>query len=212
MNTRERFLEVMNFNTDVRTLKWEFGYWGDTINNWYAQGLPKVEPPKIPSEVTTPTSTLYTAAWTYQDLDRLPAGFPVMAGGLYWPTQGFALDNDVRRHFKMDTTQVMADVNLLFEPLFDVQVVEETDERFTYVDIDGVKRTFLKIEATIPTTLEGPIDGWESWNKLKEERLSLKNIAGRFPKSSTGTTTSRTWSTTFSIRSPNSGSPSTKKC
>ncbi len=32
MNSRERFLEVMNFNTDVRTLKWEFGFWGENIN------------------------------------------------------------------------------------------------------------------------------------------------------------------------------------
>ena len=28
MNTRERFLEIMNFNPDVHSLKWEFGYWG----------------------------------------------------------------------------------------------------------------------------------------------------------------------------------------
>ena len=28
MNARERFHEVMNFNADVATMKWEFGYWG----------------------------------------------------------------------------------------------------------------------------------------------------------------------------------------
>ena len=40
MNSRERFLEVMNFNKDVHSLKWEFGLWGETVNNWYDQGLP----------------------------------------------------------------------------------------------------------------------------------------------------------------------------
>jgi len=182
VNARERFLEVMNFNTDVRSLKWEFGYWGDTINNWYAAGLPKIDPPRIPDEITTPTSALYTAAWTCQKLDRLPSGFPVMAGGLYWPTQGFALDNDVRRYFNMHYTQTMVDVNLLFDPLFEVRVLEETEAKYTYIDIDGVKRVFQKVEATIPTTLEGPIGGWDDWNKLKDERINLKDLSTRFPK------------------------------
>jgi hypothetical protein len=31
MNARERFLEVMNFNANVPTVKWEFGYWGETL-------------------------------------------------------------------------------------------------------------------------------------------------------------------------------------
>ena len=31
MNARERFLEVCDFNPNVRPLKWEFGYWGETI-------------------------------------------------------------------------------------------------------------------------------------------------------------------------------------
>ena len=41
MNLRERFLEIMNFNPNVHSLKWEFGYWGETIDNWYKEGLPK---------------------------------------------------------------------------------------------------------------------------------------------------------------------------
>jgi hypothetical protein len=182
MNTRERFLEVMRFNRRVPPVKWEFGYWGGTINNWYAQGLPRKRYPEIPTQVTTPTSTLYTAAWTCQGTQTLPEGFPVMAGGLYWPTQGFALDYDVREHFGMDCTQVMVDVNLLFEPMFEVKVLRETDERFVYVDIDGVERIFMKQEATIPTTVRGPIDGWDSWRKLKAERLNTKDISRRFPK------------------------------
>ena len=183
MNTRERFLEVMSFNTRAGPPKWEFGYWGATVNNWYAQGLPKRRYPAIPTQITTPTSTLYTAAWTCQGTDVLPNGLPVMAGGLYWPTQGFPLDHDVREHFHMDYTQVMVDVNLLFEPLFEVQVLEDTDEHLVYIDVDGVKRIFMKAEATIPTTLRGPIDGRESWRKIKAERLSLKNISRRFPPS-----------------------------
>lgn len=57
MNLRERFLEVMSFSPGVRTLRWEFGYWGETVKNWYESGLPPKAYPKLPTEVTTPTSS-----------------------------------------------------------------------------------------------------------------------------------------------------------
>lgn len=184
MNVRERFLEVMSFNTSVKSPKWEFGYWGQTINSWYESGLPKKQYPKIPKEIITPTSTLYTFAWSDKGAGRegLPKGFPVMAGGLYWPTQGFALDHDVRSHFKMDYTQCVVDVNLLFDPMFEVKVLSEDAETMTYIDIDGVERTYLKEEATIPTSMKWPIVDKASWEKLKAERLSTKDISGRFPE------------------------------
>ncbi|HNW08241.1 MAG TPA: uroporphyrinogen decarboxylase family protein [Verrucomicrobiota bacterium] len=184
MNVRERFREVMNFNPSVRSLKWEFGYWGETINNWYAQGLPRQHYPEVETRITTPTSTLYSYAWSNKGkgVSRLHNGLPVMAGGLYWPTQGFPLDFDVKAHFQMDYTQVMVDVNLLWDPMFEPVMVEEDAEQLTYVDIDGVKRTFLKETATIPTSVEWPITDRASWEKLKAERLNLKNISSRFPQ------------------------------
>jgi uroporphyrinogen decarboxylase len=184
MTPRERFHEIMAFNPQVRSLKWEFGYWGETINNWYAQGLPRVQYPEVPREITTPTSSLYTYAWSNkgQGQPRLPNGFPVMAGGLYWPTQGFALDHDVRRHFQMDYTQVMVDVNLLWQPLFDIKVLKEDAETMTYIDMDGVTRIYLKHEATIPTAIDWPVKDKQSWEQLKHERLSLGNLTARFPQ------------------------------
>ena len=89
MNTRERFLEVCDFNPAVSALKWEFGYWGETIKNWYSQGLPQHRYPPLPSEITTPASSLYIPAWTCRHDGVLPNGIAVMAGALYWPTQGF---------------------------------------------------------------------------------------------------------------------------
>jgi hypothetical protein len=35
MNTRERFLSVMNFEKVDLTLYWEMGYWKDTVERWY---------------------------------------------------------------------------------------------------------------------------------------------------------------------------------
>jgi len=131
--------------------------------------------------ISTPTASLYTPAWLSIGEGRLPKGIAVMAGGLYWPTQGFPLDNDVRDFFGMDATQQVVDVNLLFDPMFDVQVLNEDAEAFDYIDVDGIQRRFLKEHGTIPTSMKWVIRDKQGWEKLKEERLNLKNIASRFP-------------------------------
>ena len=82
MNARERFLEVCNFNPNIPALKWEFGYWGETIKNWYAQGLPRRRYPPLPAEITTPASSLYIPAWTCRGDGVLPNGIAVIGGVL----------------------------------------------------------------------------------------------------------------------------------
>jgi uroporphyrinogen decarboxylase len=181
MNARERFLSVLDFEPGVHSLKWEFGYWGETVDKWYAQGLPRKNYPEVKRAISTPTASLYTPAWLSIGEGRLPKGIAVMAGGLYWPTQGFPLDNDVRDFFGMDATQQVVDVNLLFDPMFDVQVLNEDAEAFDYIDVDGIQRRFLKEHGTIPTSMKWVIRDKQGWEKLKEERLNLKNIASRFP-------------------------------
>lgn len=181
MTTREKFLEVCNFNTSISTLKWEFGYWGSTIDRWYDEGLPKKHYPRIPKKVKTPTSHLYSLAWNSVPGPKLPKGIAVMAGGLYWPTQGFPLDNDVKEYFDMDECQILVNVNLLFEPMFEPQIIEENEKQLIYVDVDGVQRRFLKETATIPSGEGYPIKDWKTWQQLKEERLCFDNINRRFP-------------------------------
>lgn len=183
MNLRERFVEVMqNFNTSVSAPKWEFGYWGETIDNWYDEGLPKKDYPKLAKKVSTPTSSLYMPCWNSVKTGRLPAGIAVLGGGLYHPTQSFVLDKDVRETLKMDKGQVLVDVNLLFHPMFEVEIIEEDENSMTYIDIDGVKRKFSKQAGVIPTALKNVITDWPSWEKLKEQRLNLKDVQGRLPQ------------------------------
>lgn len=182
MNSRERFLEVMeNFNTAASAPKWEFGYWGQTIDNWYEEGMPKKNYPQIPQKISTPTASLYNPCWNSIKGDKLPAGIAVLGGGLYWPTQSFALDNDVRDAVNMDSGQILVDVNLLFYPMFETEIIQEDDKYLTYIDIDGVKRKFSKTTGVIPSGLEWVIKDWASWEKLKRERLNLNDIRGRFP-------------------------------
>lgn len=186
MNARERFIEVMkNFNTSAPSLKWEFGYWGGTINKWYQSGLPQIKPAKIPDRYTSVLSSIYTKSWTsenkYLTKGQFPNGYAIMAGGLYWPTQGFAMDYDVRDYFKMDQTQQLIDLNLFFYPMFEPKTLEEDDEKIKYLDLDGVVRIYLKKSATMASGWEWPITDKTSWEKLKEERLNLKDIRKRLP-------------------------------
>jgi uroporphyrinogen decarboxylase len=186
MNLRERFLEVMlNFNTSVPTIKWEFGYWGETINHWYREGLPCKNPTRIPTAYTSPTASLYTKTWTCENqfvrAGEYPQGMPITAGGLYQPSQGFPLDQDVREALGLDQTQRLVDLNLLFYPMFEPQTIEESDTALKYRDLDGVVRIFLKESATIASGWEWPIKDKQSWQQLKDERLRLDDIRGRLP-------------------------------
>ncbi|HET6488053.1 MAG TPA: uroporphyrinogen decarboxylase family protein [Spirochaetia bacterium] len=180
MTVRERFREVMA-GGKAAAPKWEFGYWGANYANWYREGLPRHRPPRPLTRTTTSASSLYIPCWNALPKGELAAGMAVLGGGLYWPTQGFALDHDVQRACAMDPGQVLVNVDLLFHPRFEPRVIEETDTHMIYVDIDGVKRQFEKVTGVIPMALENPIRDWASWNALKRERLSTKDIAGRFP-------------------------------
>jgi hypothetical protein len=180
MNVRERFREVMSFNTKVAPPKWEFGYWGGSYDHWYTQGLPKRRYPRFPKPAGTHVD-LYAPCWESIKGGGLPVGIGVLGGGLYWPTQTFLLDNDVKDAMGMDKSQISVNVNLLMCPQFDVRILNEDDEQLTYVDIDGVTRVFMKETGVLPAAVDTVIKDWDSWNRLKEERLSLGNVKDRFP-------------------------------
>lgn len=197
MNTRERFIETAHLKKNVRSLKWEFGYWGSTIDRWYIEGLPKINYPTIPTNIINTTASLYTAVWShflkreknlfekiYKQKDKklkLPAGMPVCAGGLYWPTQGFVLDTDVKDYFKMDEVQTIVCAEQLFYPQFEPKILNEDEKYIDYIDLDGCIRRFSKSAQVLPAGLEWPVKDWNTWEKIKEERMNLENIKDRLP-------------------------------
>ena len=180
MNVRERFHRVMSFNAGVPAPKWEFGYWGENYENWYEEGLPRINYPAVPDPSGTHVD-LYGPCWRSATGGRLPAGIGVLAGGLYYPTQSFVLDQDARTALNMDVGQISVNVNLLFSPQFDVVVHDEDETKLVYIDIDGVKRLYIKETGVIPTAIENVIKDWSGWNKLKDERLRMDTIKDRLP-------------------------------
>ncbi len=186
MTTRERFLAVFrDHDPTVRALKWEFGWWGKTVNDWYKQGLPKNNWAPIPDKIVRTTSSTLNTAWNidnkYVAPGEYPDGYIVCAGGLYWPSMGYALDRDVKNHFGMDETQYLVDLNTMFHPLFEPEIIENNEEHLVYVDIDGVTKKYLKEEGVLPVAMKFKMTNWEDWNQLKDERMRLDNIRDRLP-------------------------------
>ena len=174
-----------DMNAGVPTMKWEFGYWGGTLNNWYSQGLPKNNFVELPATITNPAESVHTYVWTcenkYVREGEYPPTMPVTGGAVYYQTGGFPDEKDVTRHFNMDSHARAVTVNLQFEPFFEPKTIFEDEERIRYTDIDGVERIYIK-NAGYPGSEKWPITDRKSWEQIKEERLNFNNISERFPK------------------------------
>lgn len=197
MNSREKFLETMKFNPKATPNKWEFGIWGATVERWYKEGLIKKNYPRIPTNIINTTSSLYTTVWTrewqksktsfekiYREPEReikLPNGIATMTGGLYWPTQGFPLDNDIKEYFGLDSCQRIICAEQFIYPNFEVKILREDEKYIDYIDIDGATRRFSKSQQVLPSGLDWIVKDWDSWDRLKEERMRLDNIKERLP-------------------------------
>ena len=198
MNSREKFLHTMNFNPKVTANKWEFGFQGNTIKRWYNEGLPYRRYPRIPIRIINTTTSLYTTVWTnkwqnnkslfekiYNESEgdiNLPDGIPVVAGGLYWPTQGFPLERDISDYFNFDKPQTIVNAEQFIYPHFEVKIINDDKKFLDYIDIDGVTRRYSKEEQFIPLGLDWPIKGWDSWLEFKEKHMGVCKIKDRLPE------------------------------
>ncbi len=182
MNSREKFEEVIiNFRNNTPPPKWEFGYWGSLVDKWYEEGLTRKEYPHVPKKISTPSSSIANTAWNSIKGGKLPKGIAVTGGGLYFPGMAFALDKDIMNALGMDLGQIHVDINSLFCPMFDVEIIEEDDKKLIYIDIDGIKKIFSKESENYPSPIDYPVNDLDSWEELKRDRLNINNIKARFP-------------------------------
>ena len=158
MNDRERFHAIMAFDDTIRTFKWEFGYWAETVKRWYNEGLP--------GKVGIPQG--------------LKGGEEIFGEGIPWKECGEPFAQDVHDFFELDKGFERVPVNLLFEPMFEYRVLEEDEEHRIVVDEMGITKQIRKDESSIPRFLQWPVRNWSDWEKLKEERFS-EDIKKRLP-------------------------------
>ncbi|MCL5985195.1 MAG: hypothetical protein M1371_01360 [Actinobacteria bacterium] len=151
MNARERFLACMKFDRSVRALKWEFGYWGGTIERWYREGLPE--------QLGLAKQVAY--------------GDCVCGEGLDGPLQDLVRDKDVHDFFCFDEGERTVPINFWIYPPFKEQVLEEDETTRVVIDDNGVKKQEKKDKSTIPKCLSWPVKDKESWEIIKTERFQI---------------------------------------
>ena len=156
MNARERFLAVMNFGKDVRTLMWEMGYWKETIDRWYREGLPKRQDVTI--GFNQPAEGIRGESYAHDDLSLEKRR-----------------DVDVHDYFRFDKGIVSLPVNSMLEPPFAKEIFEETEDYIVFQDDCGVKKKINKKIASIPQFLDWPAQDRRGFESIKERmRPSLK--------------------------------------
>ncbi|HEY82600.1 MAG TPA: hypothetical protein G4O01_04840 [Dehalococcoidia bacterium] len=157
MNTRERFLALMNFEEVDRNFIWEFGYWAGTVRRWYQEGLPRVK--GLPEDIPDGTGLFAECAGVPRNRETAP---------------------DVHDYFQMDPYLVRVPLNIGAYPPFEVKVIEDHGDWYIWQEWDGSLRKELPNRTTLPTIIGGPVKDREDWERYKAERLR-PSLEGRLP-------------------------------
>jgi hypothetical protein len=165
MTSRENLLNVLNFDKSRRNLKWDFGYWGGTINRWQEEGLPKNLKFLGPKR-------------------ELIYGEFINGPGIPYPMPSYSDDvlfaSGISEYFNLDKGTSPFLFNWWYYPRFEVEVINETDEKIEFIDTLGIRRLDFKDERSMPQWLEYPLKNEKDWERLKEERLNLNQFERRY--------------------------------
>jgi len=143
MNTRERFLAVMDFE-NVPPLKAEYGYWTTTIKRFIREGMPVIKelPKDIPDNGTISGAT---------SVD---------------PSNNTAEDANVRSIFNLDS--YIAKFPCDFSPQLKERVLQEDEERKIYTDHFGITKKINKNSNATPLSLDFPIKNDADFRKYRD--------------------------------------------
>ena len=152
MDTRERFLKILNFEKVEKNINWEFAYWGGTVNRWYKEGLPKLKGFKR----------------------KLEEGETIGGPGLYWSEDDpWLYAYDVDKYFNFDEGLRRPPINTWIFPQYETQIISEDKRKKIIIDVDGIKKCIMKNNSSMPLCLEWPVKDRKSWEKLRDDRLNL---------------------------------------
>jgi uroporphyrinogen-III decarboxylase len=133
MNSRQKFLSVMNFEENASIPKTEFAYWAGTIRNWFSQGLPKIQ--DISDEIS--------------ESESIRASKPLM--------QKFdaEVDKNVMPFFKMDSFLEKFPID--YSPMLKKSIIRDESDYTIFIDKYGLTNKILKQKSSIPMAIDYPI-------------------------------------------------------
>ena len=151
MNARQRFINIMSFEESDRNLFWEMGYWGETLERWYTEGLARGH--GLAKSLTADEGVRGESA-PHDSLSETKIR-----------------DLDVHEQLGMDPALVSLPVNAGPQPPFPVLILEEAEDFRLIQDELGVKKRLNKKEPSLPAFLSFPVSCREDFEKLKAERF-----------------------------------------
>jgi uroporphyrinogen decarboxylase len=167
LSTRELFQNIINFKSSPRTLKWEYGYWGGTINRWHSEGLVRKEG--------------MAREFDYGDSVCGPAA--------RWgaPSYGTGAENaprsiDINDIFELDEQLLLVPYDCWIFPKYEEKIVYEDSRYKELYNSVGIRQKTLKDKSSMPLWLEYPVKSRKDWEEMKEEKLSLDSITKRWSK------------------------------
>jgi uroporphyrinogen decarboxylase len=158
MNTREKYLACMSFDKSLAIPKWEYGYWAETVRNWYQEGL------EVENQIP----------------ETLGAGESVRAEVMGYKSGGF-VDHEIHQIFNQDTHQRRIPVDNFIYPRFEEEILEDHPTWIVIRDEWGLVKHRKKDRSTLEKFESGPVQTMADWETLKEERLQA-GTPGRFPE------------------------------
>jgi len=174
MNLRERFLLTVHFQRPDRVPNFEIGFWDETVDRWYKEGLPSYvhqvsTGPCLPTKICqTILETEYSQATTLADLFCMPTELENVIG----VTQYFGMDPHARTPIPVNTLNPV--------PPLGPKIVKDEGETIVEINELGVKLRRRKKFSSIPQFLEFPVKTLKDFEELKP-RFNPKTPE-RYPK------------------------------
>jgi uroporphyrinogen-III decarboxylase len=162
LSARDIYLGVLGMENVERTLKWEFGFWGGALMDWYRDGLPRqigFERPLLHGEFINGPGLQYPMP-SYDD--------------------GVLFAHDVSIRFHLDKGPAPFPFNWFYWPRWERQVFSETEDKIEYLGPDGIRRIAFKDERCMPSWVSHPVTCEADWEAIARERLSLDNFEQRY--------------------------------
>jgi uroporphyrinogen decarboxylase len=144
LNAREKFNAVLNFESGVKTLKVEYGYWAGTIRNWFQKGLPK--------RMDIPETIL--------DGDLVYSASPLTPG------QIGSCDANVGNYFGLESNASKFPTD--YSPMLEKKILEETKDYQIFTDRYGITQKILKKGASVPMVIDTPVKNMDDFHAYKE--------------------------------------------
>ncbi len=143
LNARERFLRVMHYKKTDRVPFCEFiGFWGETVNRWYKEGLPS-----------------NVGLWTYQ--------LPIGLGNPPTIFDYFGFD---KVGGPLRAESCVGDIPIDFGPIprFIPKTLREDERYRVEVDESGITKKVLKQGVSMPGFIDFPVKNRRDFEAVKE--------------------------------------------